>query len=111
MDSIRGPEGGSEPAVDSLAATIVGQVQAMQNALKEDQELVVICNNADASLRVLEIFAPSPKLLVLTGQDLDRNLARLIVPAENVNLLCRPTNVAVGTKPTRLRLVVAKPKA
>ena len=28
---------------DNIGAVIVGQVQAMQNALKEDQELVVLC--------------------------------------------------------------------
>jgi len=28
---------------DNLASTIVGQVQAMQNALKDDQELIVLC--------------------------------------------------------------------
>jgi hypothetical protein len=89
----------------------MAQVQAMQNVLKEDQELVVHCNLAGGeSIRVLEVFAPSPKVLVLTGQDRDKALARIITPADAVQLICRPVAVSAGSKAQRIRFIVPQPK-
>lgn len=98
------------PAPDNLAAIIMGQVQAMQAALKDDQELIVLCSAVGDMLRVFEIFAPSPKVLVMTGQDPERNTTRVIVPADAVQLVCKPMAVAAGTKATRVRCIVPKPK-
>src|SRR5262249_23169221 len=83
MDSLRPPDVAKilDPSKDKaatpaspepLGAAILGQVQAMQRACKEDQELVVMCNAGLETLRVLEFYAPSPQLLVMTGVDTGR---------------------------------------
>ena len=100
----------SSAATDNLAATIAGQVQAMQNALKEDQELIVLCSTGMEMLRVLEIFTPSPKLLVLTGIDATKTVTRVVCPAESLQLVCKPMQAQAGTKPARIRFVSPKPK-
>jgi hypothetical protein len=96
---------------DNVGAVIAGQVQAMQNALKEDQELVVLCSAGLETLRVLEFFSPSPRVLVLTGLDTERTITRVICPVETLQLVCKPMPVQAGTKPARIRFVVPKPKA
>ena len=95
---------------DNLAATIVGQVQAMQNALKDDQELIVLCTAGSEMLRVLEFFTPSPRLLVLTGIDSERTVTRVISPVETLQLVCKPMSVKQGAKPARIRFVAPRPK-
>jgi hypothetical protein len=100
------------PAVsDNLASMIAGQVQAMQNALKDDQELMVLCSTGMEMLRVLEFFTPSPRLLVLTGIDAAKTITRVICPAESLQLVCKPMAMPAGTKPARIRFVSPKPKA
>lgn len=100
-----------QAAPDSLAAILMGQVQAMQNALKEDQELIVFATSGLITIRVHEIFAPSPKVLVLTGTDTtDRSLTRLISPAEGVQLACKPAAMPQGAaKGARIRFVTPQP--
>jgi hypothetical protein len=51
------------PPPDNLGAVILGQVQAMQRALKEDEELVVLWQAGGVVLRVLEFFLPSVRVL------------------------------------------------
>jgi hypothetical protein len=107
VDSIGAPA--APPAQnDSLGSILITQIQAMQNALKEDQELLVACSVAGESLRVLEVYAPSWKVLVLTGVDADRAVTRVICPAESVQLVCKPVPVQPGAKPVRLRIVTPK---
>jgi hypothetical protein len=102
------PEAAAPKAPDSLAGVILGEVNAMQNALKDDQELLVTCAIGGTTLRVLELFAPAPQILVVTGTDGERGIARLITPAAAVQLLCRPVPVKPDAKPVRLRLVMPK---
>ncbi len=109
MDTVRPPET-APPDPDNVAAAVMGQVHAMQAALKEDQELMVQCTVGAAVLRVVEIYAPSPKLLVLTGLDADRAVSRIVAPAESVQLVCKPLAAKPDSKPLRIRLVAAKPK-
>lgn len=109
IDSIR-PGTDAVAAPDSLAAIITAQVQAMQNALKEDKELLVLCTAVTQTLRVLEIFSPSPRVLVLTGIDSDRVVTRVICPAETLQLVCKPVPVREGEKPVRVRFIQAKTK-
>ena len=109
VDSFRaGSEGtaAAEAASDNLASIIIGQVTAMQNALKEDQELVVTSTIGQESFRVFEVFAPSPRLLVLTGVDAERNVTRVIAAVDSVQLVCKPMAVKADAKPVRLRCVV-----
>jgi hypothetical protein len=95
---------------EGLALVLMGQVQGMQNALKEDQELFVQCVAGGEVIRVMEVFAPSSKVLVLTGLDKEKSLTRIISPADSVQLVCKPVAVAAGAKATRIRLVTPNPK-
>src|SRR5580704_2609916 len=79
VDSLGSPEAArtdKTPAAlaDPIGAVMIGQIQAMQKALKEDQELVVLCSTGTEALRVLEIYNPSRDVLVVTGIDADRNV-------------------------------------
>ena len=58
----------------------VAELQAMQKALKDDQELVVTVSTGLDTLRVSDVYLPSGQLLVLSGYDVDRNVTRVISP-------------------------------
>ena len=97
-------------AAENLTAVFLGQVNAMQKALKEDEELAVYYQSGPERLRVMEIFAPSRQVAVLTGTDADRNLTRIIASAESLQLVCKVTKVQPGAKPSRVALITPKPK-
>ncbi|MGA2040755.1 MAG: hypothetical protein ABSH42_15860 [Bryobacteraceae bacterium] len=84
---------------------ILAQLALMQRALKEDEELLVLYHTGGERIRVLEIFLPSPEVAVLTGA-----LARAIVPAASLELLCKVAKVAPQAKPVRVSFVVSKSK-
>ncbi len=94
---------------ENVGATIIAQLQAMQKALKEDEELVVLSGGGLDMLRVLEIYVPAWRVAVLVGIDTDKNITRLIAPAESLQLLCKVMKVAAGVKPTRIRFITPKP--
>ena len=96
---------------DSLGIAIVGEIQAMQKALKEDQELVVLLSAGDQRLRVLEIYFPAWQVVVLTGVDPDKNITRVISPTASVQLVCKVMKVQAPAKPTRIAVITPKPKA
>ncbi len=104
------PQETPEPIPGHLGAVLIGQVQAMQNALKEDQELVVTCAVGGEQIRITELFSPAPGVLVLTGLDKERNVSRIVTAASAVQLLCKPAQAATGTKGTRMRFVLPRPK-
>jgi len=122
VDSLRPPDIGkildptkqerpAPPAAgEALGAAILGQIQAMQRACKEDQELVVLCNAGLETLRVLEFYAPSAQLLVMTGIDTDRNVTRVISPVDAVQLVCKVMSVQAGQKAARVNFINPKPK-
>ena len=122
VDSLRPPDIGkildptkqerpAAPAAgEPLGAAILSQIQAMQRACKEDQELVVLCNAGLETLRVLEFYAPSAQLLVMTGIDTDRNVTRVISPVDAVQLVCKVMSVTAGAKPARINFINPKPK-
>ena len=101
-----------EPAApagaENLGAIIFGQIQAMQKALKEDEELVVWFGSGAERLRVMEIFLPSRQIAVLTGADVERSLTRVISPVAALQLTCKVGKVAPGAKPMRVNLVTPK---
>ena len=109
MGGARSPEA-AEPAAGHLGAVLIGQVQAMQNALKEDQELVVRCAVAAETIRITELFSPAAGVLVLTGLDKDKNVSRIVAAASAVQLLCKPTQAPAGAKGARIRFVLPRPK-
>ena len=91
---------------ENPAAVVLGQIGAMQKALKEDEELFITCQG----IRVLEIFAPSRQILVLTGHDPDRALARIVAGVDALQLVCKVVKAQSGAKPIRVGLVTPKPK-
>lgn len=98
------------PQPENVAATFLGQIGAMQKALKEDEELVVLFQNGAERLRVMEVFAPSREVLVLSGTDSDRNRTRAICAVASLQLTCKVIKVPPGTKPVRIGLISSKPK-
>ena len=95
---------------ETLGGAILSQIQAMQKALKEDQELVVSCLIGVEVIRITELFSPASGVLVLTGLDKDRNVSRIVAAASAVQLLCKPVQAAAGVKGARLRFVLPRPK-
>jgi hypothetical protein len=109
-EKLTGAPSGAGAQPDNVGATIVGQLQAMQKALKEEDELVVVCSAGGEIIRVLEVFAPTWRVLVLTGIDTDKNVARVVTTADQVQLVCKALPAPEGAKPVRLRIIVPKPK-
>ena len=102
-----------EPAApaqkESVCAVILAQINAMQKALKEDEELVVLFQSGAEKIRVMEIFVPSWQVAVLKGLDADRNPARVVSPAESLQLVCKVVKAPPGVKPARVGLIAPKP--
>jgi hypothetical protein len=96
----------AQPQRENLAGSFFAQVAAMQKPLKDDEELAIHYHHGPDSIRVLEMFAPSPGVVVLTGSDSNRNLARVIAAAETLQLVCRV--VKSGAKPLRVPLITPK---
>ena len=94
---------------ESVCAVILGQINAMQKALKEDEELVVLFHGGAEKIRVFEIFVPSWQVAVLKGLDAERNPARVISPAERLQLICKVVKAPPGVKPARVGLIAPKP--
>lgn len=115
-DAVLGKEKEKEAPAPAAAAApntglvIFGQISAMQKALKEDEELVVLYQSGVERIRVAEIFLPSPAVAVLSGTDANRNLTRAVVPVEALQLLCKTMKAPAGARPMRVNLVTPKPK-
>jgi hypothetical protein len=106
---LQATEKSDKPAApDQTGAVLLGQLHAMQKALKEDEELAVWYESGAEKIRVMEIFLPSWKLAVLTGHDPARALTRVIAPVESVQLIAKVMKVAAGGKPARVGLVAPK---
>jgi hypothetical protein len=99
--------GDQPPAAESVCATILGQVQAMQKALKDDEELAVYCG----AVRVMEFIVPTWQVMVLSGIDAEKNVARVVAAADTVQLVCKVIKAAGGAKPHRIAFVAPKPPA
>ena len=93
-----------------MAYILGANSESMQKALKEDEELVVLLHHGTESIRVMEVFAPSRQVAVLSGTDPDRNLTRVIAAVESLQLVCKVMKVQPGTKPVRVGLITPKPK-
>ncbi|HUB32147.1 MAG TPA: hypothetical protein VMA31_03925 [Bryobacteraceae bacterium] len=98
------PPAPAAPPSENPAAVLLGQISAMQKALKEDEELVVNCQN----IRVVEIFTPSRTMAVVTGHDSERNLTRIIGGVESLQFACRVVKVHPGVKAARINLVTPR---
>lgn len=105
--------GGTRQApAPEVGPIILGQLQAMQKALREDQELRVEFFNGTESIHVLEIFVPTPQVFVLSGTDGTReHAARVITPAATAVFTTRIIKVEPGVAPIRLNVLSPRPKA
>jgi hypothetical protein len=102
------PSTPSQP--DSVGAIMLGQIQAMQKACKEDEELVVLFRSGSETVRVLEFIVPSWTVLVLAGVDEAKNTTRIVSTPESIQLVCKVMKVQPSRKPTRLGFLIPKPK-
>jgi hypothetical protein len=102
------PPAPAAPQVDNPAAVVLGQIAAMQKALKEDEELLVTLHIGGERIRVMEIFTPSRQMAVLSGHDPDRNLTRVISAVDALQLVCKVMKVPAGGKAVRVGLVTPK---
>jgi hypothetical protein len=102
------PAPAEKPVAENPASVVMGQIAAMQKQLKEDEELFVTLGTGAEKIRVMEIFMPSPHVLVLSGIDADRNRARVISSVEALQLVCKVGKVAAGAKAARIGLIAAK---
>ncbi len=92
---------------ENVPGTFLAQINAMQRALKEDEELAVYYHSGSESIRVLEVFAPTRQVVVLTGTDAARALTRVIAAVDSLQLICKIGKTS--GKPVRVNLVSPKP--
>ena len=97
-------------AGEAIGSVILAQIQAMQRALKEDQELVVLFETGGETLRVLEVFVPSVKVFVLAGVDAEQNVTRVVIAADTAQLVCKIVKVTEGAKAIRVNVLSPRPK-
>jgi hypothetical protein len=97
-------------APEDACAAMLGQIQAMQRALKEEDELVVLVHSGNETVRVLEIFVPSPNVVVLSGVDAARNTARVVSHIQALQLLCKVMKVPPAAKPSRIAFITPRSK-
>lgn len=98
-------------APETVSSTILGQIQAMQRALREDEELVVLFHTGAERVRVFEFFVPSPQVLVMSGVDTAKNTTRVVAAAESLQLVCKVVKAMPPVKPSRINFVAPKPPA
>jgi hypothetical protein len=96
------------PRPDNPGAAMLAQVQAMQKALKENEELIVLLHAGGETVRVLEFFFPSWQVAVLTGIDKDKATARVIAAVETLQLVCKVAKAAPGAAAARLKFVTPR---
>jgi hypothetical protein len=96
------------PRPDNPGAAMLAQVQAMQKALKEDEELLVLFHTGGETLRVLEFFFPSWQVAVLTGIDPDKAVTRVISPVESLQLVCKVAKAPPPATPARIKFVTPR---
>ena len=108
IDSVVKPE--AKPAAPDLGAAgvVIQQVQMMQRACKEDQELVVSVAAGAETLRVRDIYVPSAGLLVFTGMDAEGNLTRVVSPVGSAQIVCKVVKCAAGAVPHRVGVLLPK---
>ncbi|HLY15570.1 MAG TPA: hypothetical protein VKR61_00030 [Bryobacteraceae bacterium] len=107
--SATAPKAPDPPPRYNLGADLLAQVQAMQKALKEDEELQVLFHAGGETVRVYEFFLPSWHVAVLTGTGAGKSVTRAISPVESLQLVCKVTKTTAGGTPARIKFVTPKP--
>ena len=93
---------------ENPGTTILAQVQAMQQALKDDEELVVLFHCGAETVRVLEFYFPSWQIAVLTGIDKDKAVTRVVAAVESLQLVSRVAKTTPPAAPVRLKFVTPR---
>jgi hypothetical protein len=104
------PNPSTSTQANSVGAVMLGEIQAMQRACKEDEELAVLFRSGEETIRVLEFIVPSWPVLVLGGVDEAKNTTRVVTTAESVQLICKVMKVQPPAKPVRVGFRIPKPK-
>jgi hypothetical protein len=104
------PKPAAPPQSDSAGSIMLGQIQAMQKACKEDEELLVLFRSGPETIRVLEFIVPSWPVLVLAGLDEAKNTTRVLSTAESLQLVCKVMKVQPPRKPARVGFRIPKLK-
>jgi len=104
------PQPSTPAQPESAGAVMLGQIQAMQRACKEDEELVVLFRSGTETVRVLEFIVPSWEVLVLAGVDEAKHTTRVVSTPESVQLVCKLMKVQPPGKPARVGFRLPKPK-
>ena len=112
LDALRPPDlGGIAEAItgvkpnqppgqtDNTGATILGQIQAMQKALKEDEELVVLCSAGVETLRVLDLFLHPGESRCSRASTPGKVVTRVVCPVEQLVLTCKVMKAPAGRSP------------
>ena len=102
------PSAAAQP--DSAGAIMLEQIQAMQKACKEDEELVVLVRSGAETIRVFEFIVPSWQVLVLAGVDEAKNTTRVVSTPDCTQLVCRIMKVRPPGKPARVGFRIPKSK-
>jgi hypothetical protein len=100
----------AQPAAQDTGSIIIGQIQAMQRPLREDQELAVTFRAGNEMLRVTEIFVPNGQVLVFSGVDPEGNVTRVISPVDAAQVVCKVVPVTPGSNPVRVNVLMPKPQ-
>jgi hypothetical protein len=96
------------PRPENAGTAMLAQVQAMQKALKDDEELIVLLHAGGETVRVLEFFFPSWQVAVLTGIDKDKSVTRVIAAVESLQLVCKVAKAVPPAAPTRIKFVTPR---
>ena len=86
----------------------LAQINAMQKALKEGEELALTFRNGGEKIRVFEIYFPSWQVAVISGVDSERGFVRVIATVASLQLVARVSKTQPGAKPARVTLVTPK---
>jgi hypothetical protein len=109
LEPAKQPAKPAAAAAENLGLTIMNQIQAMQKACKEDQELIALCHTGQENIRLVEVYVPSPQLMVLTGFDPNKNLTRIVTPVNATQIVCKIVKVQPGVTPAKIAFVTPKP--
>jgi hypothetical protein len=96
------------PRPDNPGTAMLAQVQAMQKALKDDEELIVLFHAGGETVRVLEFFFPSWQVAVLSGVDSDKSMTRVIAAVESLQLVCKVAKAPPAAAPPRIKFVTPR---
>jgi hypothetical protein len=97
-----------EKPVPAFGELLLRQLQSMQKALKDDQELHVTCAAGKDSVRVLEVYVPAWPLLVITGANAEKAIVRVVTHAETAQFICKVVKVPADVKPARINCILPK---